>query len=122
MEWFEHLLTHTADVLRLILEYLSVLCVGVGLIAVFSSRGPLRSILWRHLPPHLLQRGPLTAARLTFGGWLALALEFQLGADVVQTTISREASDLIALGAVAVVRTFLNYFLSLELQEKKPTT
>ena len=56
------------------------------------------------------------------GGWLALALEFQLGADVVQTTISREASDLIALGAVAVVRTFLNYFLSLELQEKKQTT
>ena len=51
-----------------------------------------------------------------------MALEFQLGADVVQTTISREASDLIALGAVAVVRTFLNYFLSLELQEKKPTT
>ena len=122
MEWFEHLLTNTADVLRLILEYLSVLCVGVGLIAVFSSRGPLRSILHRHLPPHLLQRGPLTAARLTFGGWLALALEFQLGADVVQTTISREASDLIALGAVAVVRTFLNYFLSFELQEKKPTT
>lgn len=40
MEWFEHLLTNTADVLRLILEYLSVLCVGVGLIAVFSSRGP----------------------------------------------------------------------------------
>ena len=78
MEWFEHLLTHTADVLRLILEFLSVLCVGVGLIAVFSSRGPLRSILRRHLPPHLLQRGPLTAARLTFGGWLALALEFNL--------------------------------------------
>ena len=122
MEWFENLLTYTADVLRLILEFLSVLSVGVGLIAVFSSRGPLRSILRRNLPPHLLQRGPLTAARLTFGGWLALALEFQLGADVVQTTISREASDLIALGAVAVVRTFLNYFLSLELQEKKPTT
>ena len=123
MEWFEHLLTHTADVLRLILEYLSVLCVGVGvgvgLIAVFSSRGPLRSLLRRHLPPHLLQRGPLTAARLPFGGWLALVLEFQLGADVVQTTISREVSDLIALGAVAVVRTSLNYFLSLELQEKR---
>ena len=77
MEWFEHLLTHTADILRLILEYLSVLCVGVGLIAVFSSPGPLR-VFAAAPPPHLLQRGPLTAARLTFGGWLALALEFQL--------------------------------------------
>ena len=101
MDWAEHLLTHTAEGLRLILESLSVLSVAVGLIAVFS-RG-----------------GPLTAARLTFGGWVALALEFQLGADVVQTTISREASALIQLGAVALVRTFLNYFLSLELKEKE---
>ena len=118
MELLEHLLTHTADVLRLFLEFLSVLSVGTGLIAVFGSRGPLRNILHRQLPPHLLQRGPLTAARLTFGGWLGLALEFQLGADIVQTTISREVSDLITLGSVAVVRTFLNYFLNLELREK----
>lgn len=116
MEWAEHLLMHSAEILRLILECLSVLSIGVGLIAVFSPRGPLRR---RHLPPHLLQRGPITAARLTFGGWVALALEFQLGADVVQTTISREISDLIQLGAVALVRTFLNYFLSIELREKE---
>ena len=112
----EHLLTHSAEVLRLILEYLSILSVAVGLIAVFCPGGPLRL---RAIPPRLLQRGPLTAARLTFGGWVALALEFQLGADVVQTTISREASALIQLGAVALVRTFLNYFLSLELKEKE---
>jgi len=118
MEWAEQLLTHSAERLRLILECLSVLSVAVGLIAVFSPGGPLR---FRRLPPHLLQRGPLTAARLTFGGWVALALEFQLGADVVQTTISREASALIALGAVALVRTFLNYFLNLELREKEQT-
>ena len=45
-----------------------------------------------------------------------MALEFQLGADVVQTTISREVSDLIALGAVAAVRIF--GATSLELQEQ----
>jgi uncharacterized membrane protein len=118
MEWAEQLLTHSAEGLRLILESLSVLSVAVGLIAVFSRGGPLRL---RAIPPHLMQRGPLTAARLTFGGWVALALEFQLGADVVQTTISREASALIQLGAVALVRTFLNYFLSLELKEKEQT-
>ena len=118
MEWAEHLLTHSAEALRLILEYLSVLSVAVGLIAVFTRGGPLRL---RSIPPHLMQRGPLTAARLTFGGWVALALEFQLGADVVQTTISRETSALIQLGTVALVRTFLNYFLSLELKEKEQT-
>mgnify|MGYP001158131302 FL=1 len=119
MEWVEHLLTHTAEGLRLFLEILSVLSVAVGLVAVFSPAGPLRL---RAIPPRLQQRGPLTSARLTFGGWIALALEFQLGADVVQTTISREASALIQLGAVALVRTFLNYFLSLELKEKEQTS
>ena len=119
MDWAEHLLTHAAEGLRLILESLSILSVGIGLIAVFSPSGPLRL---RAIPPRLLQRGPLTAARLTFGGWVALALEFQLGADVVQTTVSREASALIQLGAVALVRTFLNYFLSLELKEKEQTS
>ena len=119
MEWVEHLLTHTAEGLRLFLEILSVLSVAVGLVAVLSPAGPLRL---RAIPPRLLQRGPLTSARLIFGGWIALALEFQLGADVVQTTISREASALIQLGAVALVRTFLNYFLSLELKEKEQTS
>ena len=42
MEWIEHLLTHTAEGLRLFLEILSVLSVAVGLIAVFSPSGPLR--------------------------------------------------------------------------------
>ena len=72
MEWVEHLLTHTAEGLRLFLEILSVLSVAVGLVAVFSPAGPLRL---RSIPPRLQQRGPLTSARLTFGGWIALALE-----------------------------------------------
>lgn len=116
MEFAEHLLSGMAGWLRLLLEGLSILSVAVGLVAVFSPQGPLRL---RAIPPRLLQRGPLSSARLTLGGWIALALEFQLGADVVQTTISREASALIQLGAVALVRTFLNYFLSLELKEKE---
>ena len=116
MEFAEHLLSGMAGWLRLLLEGLSILSVAVGLVAVFRPQGPLRL---RAIPPRLLQRGPLSSARLTLGGWIALALEFQLGADVVQTTISREASALIQLGAVALVRTFLNYFLSLELKEKE---
>ena len=57
-------------------------------------------------------------ARVTFGSWVALALEFQLGADVVLTTISREPNALIQLGAVALIRTFLNFFLALELRQE----
>ena len=55
--------------------------------------------------------------RLKFGGWLALALEFLLAADIIQTTASPTYEHLIELGAIAFIRTFLNYFLNKELSE-----
>lgn len=56
--------------------------------------------------------------RMLFGGWLVVALEFQLAADIVGTIISPSTEHLIELGAIALIRTFLNYFLSKELNEE----
>jgi len=111
----ELLLSHSAQTIRLLLEFLSLISVAIGLVAVLSGTRKLRL---RQIPPHLLQRGPVTMARVTFGSWVALALEFQLGADVVLTTISREPNALIQLAAVALIRTFLNFFLALELRQE----
>ncbi|MBW0166694.1 MAG: DUF1622 domain-containing protein [Vulcanococcus sp.] len=111
----ELLLSHSAQAIRLLLEFLSLISVAIGLVAVLSGARKLRL---RQIPPHLLQRGPVTMARVTFGSWVALALEFQLGADVVLTTISREPNALIQLAAVALIRTFLNFFLALELRQE----
>ena len=111
----ELLLSHSAQALRQLLEFLSLISVAIGLVAVLSGARKLRL---REIPPHLVQRGPVTMARVTFGSWVALALEFQLGADVVLTTISREPNALIQLGAVALIRTFLNFFLALELRQE----
>jgi uncharacterized membrane protein len=55
---------------------------------------------------------------MVFGGWLVVALEFQLAADIVGTIISPSTAHLIELGVVAVIRTFLNYFLNKELNEQ----
>ena len=46
-----------------------------------------------------------------------MALEFQLASDIIKTTISPSYEHLIQLGAIAIIRTFLNYFLSKELKE-----
>jgi uncharacterized membrane protein len=46
-----------------------------------------------------------------------MALEFQLASDIIKTTISPTYEHLVQLGAIAVIRTFLNYFLSRELRE-----
>ena len=45
----------------------------------------------------------------------ALGLEFELAADVIGSVISPTWMDIGELGAIAVIRTFLNYFLEQDL-------
>jgi uncharacterized membrane protein len=54
---------------------------------------------------------------LRFGVWLLLGLEFELAADVVRTAISPRWSQIGQLAAIAVVRTFLNFFLEKDLEK-----
>lgn len=97
----EAVLAAGVAILKLALEALSALCVGLGLLATLRSAfGPDRAL------PKL---------RLEFGAWLALALEFQLGADIVATTVAPSFEALGKLALIAIVRTFLNYFLQREL-------
>jgi uncharacterized membrane protein len=55
-----------------------------------------------------------------FGVWLLLALEFELAADIIVTVISPTWEDVGELGAIAVIRTFLNYFLEKDLEHAEP--
>ena len=59
--------------------------------------------------------------RLTLARWLALALEFELAADILNTAVTPTWTDIEKLAAIATLRTALNYFLERELQqEAKP--
>ena len=60
-----------------------------------------------------------TAIRLALARYLALALEFQLGADILSTAIAPSWEQIGKLGAIAVIRTALNYFLSREMREER---
>lgn len=62
--------------------------------------------------------GNFTGIRLILARYLALALEFQLGADILSTAISPSWEQIGKLGAIAVIRTGLNYFLSMELKHE----
>jgi len=84
--------------------------VGV-ILSVVKSIKARRSMPGEH-PLH-------TYFRRMFGGWLIVALEFQLAADIVGTIVSPTSAHLIELGAIAVIRTFLNYFLNKELTEDR---
>lgn len=109
IHWGHAHLGTVASAVRLLLESLSVLCVAMGLIATLAM---LLGGFWRSgrftLSPH--------AVRLRFGTWLGMALEFQLGADIVATTVNPTLQSLMELAILAAVRTFLNYFLQKELE------
>jgi uncharacterized membrane protein len=54
---------------------------------------------------------------LRYGRWLVAGLTFQLAADVIETSITTSWEQLARVGAIAVIRTMLNYFLERDLAE-----
>ncbi|HEX2910502.1 MAG TPA: DUF1622 domain-containing protein [Chloroflexia bacterium] len=55
--------------------------------------------------------------RLRLGRWLAVALEFELAADILRTAIAPTWSEIGQLAAIIVLRTVLNYFLQKEIEK-----
>ncbi len=55
--------------------------------------------------------------RLRLGRWLALALEFQLAADILKTAVSPSWDDIGKVAAIIVLRTALNFFLDREIEQ-----
>ena len=99
------------ELAELILNALSLFTILVGLILSLIRTNQERRAFKGSHPRH-------TIFRRNFGGWLVVALEFQLAADIAGTIISPTYEKLIILGAVAVIRTFLNYFLVKELNDE----
>ncbi|PSN10667.1 hypothetical protein C7271_25680 [filamentous cyanobacterium CCP5] len=122
MELLEQLINSLAGSLKTILEGISVLCILVGLLTTVQLAVKQR---WRYaLSGRQTNRDPdvsLAKIRLNFGLWLSLALEFQLGADIVNTTVAPSLEALIRLGLLALIRTFLNFFLARELDAEENT-
>ena len=94
--------------LRLAVETIGALVIGLGVLAAAIQFA-------RALMPPRVQN--YNAIRLTLARYLALALEFQLGADILSTAIAPSWDQIGKLGAIAVIRTGLNYFLMREMRE-----
>ena len=54
---------------------------------------------------------------LRYARWLVAGLTFQLAADIIETSITTSWDAVGRLAAIAVIRTFLNYFLERDLGE-----
>jgi len=103
--------------LRLVIESTGAVIIALGLVvgAVAFVRAFLRRRDARDA--HVATEG-YNGVRLTLARYLALALEFQLGADILSTAIAPSWNQIGKLGAIAVIRTALNYFLEKEMREE----
>jgi uncharacterized membrane protein len=106
----EELLVRFASGAGLLVEAMAVLMVTAGAIDAF---GRLLVVAATRSAGH----GARKAIWRRFGTWLLLGLEFELAADIIGSVISPTWQDIGELGAIAVIRTFLNYFLERDLKE-----
>ena len=105
----EYLIT-AVDYLRLVIEAIGAAIVGIGALST-AFRYTLTLVGLRHYT--------YTEIRLYLGRFLALGLEFQIGADILSTAVAPTFDDVLLLGAIVVIRTVLNYFLSKELEREQ---
>jgi len=56
---------------------------------------------------------------MRYARWLVAALTFQLAADIIETSIRADWESIGRLAAIALIRTFLNYFLERDLVETR---
>ena len=99
---------HVLSVGKLLIEIIAALIIVSGVIHAFVYT--IR-VLWKK------EGFDFTFIRVEFSKFLILALEFQLAADILGTSVAPSWDQLGKLGAIAVIRTFLNYFLNMEIQE-----
>ena len=54
---------------------------------------------------------------MRFARWLIAGLTFQLAADIIETATAPDWEDVGRLAAIAVIRTFLSFFLERDMKE-----
>lgn len=111
----EEVLKQLASGTALVVEATAVIFVAYGAIeAVAYAIGPLTGLMPR-------VKGWRKDTFVRFGMWLLLGLQFALGADIVRTVIAPTWNDIGQLAAIAVIRTFLNYFLERDIEDFERT-
>ena len=104
-EW----LIEVTEVAVTLIDWMALLIIGGGTLEAFvrvlvvvtrPDDGNYRRDLW-----------------LRYARWLVAGLTFQLAADIIETSIRSDWMAIAQIGAIALIRTFLNYFLERDLIE-----
>ena len=85
-------------------------------IAVATVRAAVAALPGIFAPLSAVQRREVW---LQYARWLVAGLTFQLAADIIETAISIDWETIGRVAAIAVIRTFLNYFLERDMSETR---
>lgn len=106
----EEQIQYYVEWLRLLVETLGALIIAAGVVVVVVG-------LVRRATVN--QQASFTPIRLSFARFLTLALELQLAADILSTSVAPSWDRIGKLAAIAIIRTALNFFLSREMKDER---
>jgi uncharacterized membrane protein len=109
----EELLHAAAHFVALCIEAIAIVVIAAG--TAEAVIGIIR---------YVFHPGPTTGQErrgvwLEFARWLVAGLTFQMAADIVNTSFEPTWDELGRLGLIAVIRTFLSFFLDREMSDTR---
>ena len=105
----EQIVNSVVQWIRLSVETMGAVVIGLGVIIAILA----------FVTTVARRTGHYNGVRLTLARYLAVALEFQLAADILSTAIAPSWDQIGKLGAIAVIRTALNFFLTREMEAER---
>ena len=110
MEAIRDTFTQLTEASILLIDFMALLIVVYGTLEAFWGAGRAAFVQQRPMYHQIWLR---------YARWLVAALTFQLAADIVESALTPSWEDIGRLAAIAVIRTFLNYFLGRDLAEEE---
>lgn len=106
----ENIVVAAVQWLRLGVESIGAVVIAIGIAS--AALAFLRRMTSR------IDSSGLQSSRRILAHYLAIALEFQLAADILSTAVAPSWNQIGKLAAIATIRTALNYFLSREMSDE----
>ncbi|BDU16797.1 DUF1622 domain-containing protein [Lysobacter auxotrophicus] len=107
----EHWLIAVSEPTILAIDFLALAVIVVGTLIAIKDGIVLL------MTQHEIERHARRRLWMRYSHWLVAGLTFQLAADIIESSITPDWDGIGRLAAVAVIRTFLNYFLERDVAE-----
>jgi len=107
----EHWLIAVSEPTILAIDFIALAVIVVGTLIALKDGIVLL------IAQHEIERHARRRLWMHYSHWLVAGLTFQLAADIIESSITPDWDGIGRLAAVAVIRTFLNYFLERDVSE-----